>query len=82
MIDTHQTIKNLEKAGFSATQAETLTNVLKDTQAQSLSDLVTKLDLHRELEPIRADLRVLKWMIGVNVTVTGTILALILKMFL
>jgi hypothetical protein len=82
MIDTHKIVMELEKAGFSAQQAETLTNALKQTQDQGLTDLVTKKDsdirLHDELEPVRRDLHLLKWQ--VNLMIAG-IMALILKAF-
>jgi hypothetical protein len=44
----------------------------------SRADLVTKKDLQIELAPIKSDLLLLKWMIGL---VLGGIVALILRAF-
>ena len=51
-LDTHEVVKTLTGAGFTAEQAEAVTRVVQEAQAESLSDLATKTDL----EKVRADL--------------------------
>ena len=57
-------------------QAEAIADAVKEAQGEA--DLVTKKDLQIELVPIKSDLLLLKWMIGL---VLGGIIALILKTF-
>jgi len=47
-------------------------------EAQGEADLLTKKDLQLELAPLKADITLVKWMLGL---VLGGILALILKAF-
>ena len=53
-------------AGFTADQAETVVRVIAEAQ----DELVTKKDLQLSLDqvisPIKADLLVLKWAVGLN----------------
>ena len=51
-LDTHQTVKDLTAAGFSDSQAEALTQALRQVQQIDLSDLATKADL----AAVRADM--------------------------
>ena len=75
-FDTHKVINDLEKAGMPKPQAEALIAALKEAQAGSIVDLVTKLDLQKELEPIRSDIRMLKWMVSVNLAGTLALIGL------
>jgi hypothetical protein len=75
-FDTHKFIRKLEASGLSTPQAEAIADAFKE--AQDEVNLVTQKDLQIELAPIKSDLLLLKWMIGV---VLGGILALILKAF-
>jgi hypothetical protein len=75
-FDTHKFIRKLESAGLPTPQAEAISDAFKDAQGES--DLVTKKDLQIELAPVKSDLLLLKWMIGL---VLGGIIALILKTF-
>ena len=61
-FDTHKFVCKLKEAGFDERQAESLTEAMR--AAIDDSELVTKKDLQIELAPIRADLNLLKWMIG------------------
>ena len=61
-FDTHKFVRKLEEAGFDRKQAEGLSEAMRAVIDES--DLVTKKDLQIELAPIRADLNLLKWMIG------------------
>jgi hypothetical protein len=59
-FDTLEFTRKLRDAGFDEKQAETVVRVIADAQGQ----LVTKTDLQIELAPIKADLLLLKWMMG------------------
>jgi hypothetical protein len=61
-FDTHKFVRKLEEAGFDQKQAEGLTEAMR--AAIEESELVTKKDLQIELAPIKADLNLLKWMMG------------------
>ena len=50
----------LKASGFTPEQAEAVVRVIAEAQ----DDLVTKKDLEIALAPIRADLLLLKWMMG------------------
>jgi len=81
-FDTLELVDKLKSAGFVQEQAEAVVRVIADAQ----QDLVTReyLDhaLQREfasqLGPIRTEIAVLKWMMGV---VIGGLVALIIKGF-
>ena len=81
-FDTLELVDKLKSVGFNQEQAEAVVRVIADAQ----QDLVTReyLDhaLQREfasqLGPIRTELAVLKWMMGV---VIGGLVALIIKGF-
>ncbi|MCF8167564.1 MAG: CCDC90 family protein [Rhodoferax sp.] len=59
-FDTLEATRKLRDAGFDEKQAETVVRVLSDAQ----SNLVTKADLGLELTPVRADISLMKWMLG------------------
>ncbi|GIX27640.1 MAG: hypothetical protein KatS3mg123_1521 [Burkholderiales bacterium] len=71
-----QFIRRLREAGLTEAQAEALADAFRDAQGEA--DLVTKKDLQIELAPIKADITVVKWMLGL---LLGGVLALILKAF-
>ncbi|WP_058554464.1 hypothetical protein [Thiohalocapsa sp. ML1] len=77
-FDTLELVDKLKSAGFVQEQAEAVVRVIADAQ----EDLVTRayLDqaLQRELSPIRTEIAVLKWMMGVAI---GGLVALIIKGF-
>jgi hypothetical protein len=75
-FDTHKFIRKLEAAGLSMQQAEAIADAVKEAQGEA--DLVTKKDLQIELAPIKSDLLVAKWMMGL---VLGGTIALVLKSF-
>jgi len=61
-FDTHKFVRRLKESGFDEKQAEALTDAMQDAIADS--ELVTKRDLQIELAPIRADMNLVKWMLG------------------
>jgi len=65
-FDSLKISDKLKASGFSAEQAEAVVRVIAETQ----DELVTKKDLQLALDqvisPIKADLLVLKWAVGLN----------------
>lgn len=66
-FDTPKFVRKLQEAGFDEKQAEGLTEAMR--AAIDESELVTKKDLQIELAPIKADLNLLKWMMGALVAI-------------
>jgi hypothetical protein len=63
-FDTHRVVKRLKDAGFNDHQAETVTDILKESREADLSQLFTKRDgadlardLRQEMDLLRRDLR-------------------------
>ncbi len=73
-FDTLQLMDKLKAAGLPPEQAEAVVRAISEAQ----SDLVTKADLEQALAPLRTDLTVLKWMMGV---LLAGVMSLILKGF-
>jgi hypothetical protein len=73
-FDTLELVDKLRSAGISQEQAEAVVRVIADAQKQ----LVTKDDLEIALSPLKTDLAVLKWMMGLML---AGILSLVLKAF-
>ncbi|MGQ0593798.1 MAG: DUF1640 domain-containing protein [Gammaproteobacteria bacterium] len=73
-FDTLQLVEKLKAAGIAPEQAEAVVRVIVESQ----NELLTKTDLEIGLAPIRTDLAVLKWMMGV---LLAGVLSLILKTF-
>ncbi|WP_295883612.1 coiled-coil domain-containing protein [uncultured Thiohalocapsa sp.] len=73
---THKVVRRLREAGFQENQAEALIEALRF--ALEYSELVTRKDLQIELAPIKSDLTVVKWMLGL---LLGGVAALVLKSF-
>lgn len=66
-FDTHKFVRRLQEAGFDEKQAEGLTDAMRS--AIDESELVTKKDLQIELAPLKADLNLLKWMMGALIAI-------------
>jgi hypothetical protein len=66
-FDTPKFVRKLQEAGFDEKQAEGLTEAMRS--AIDESELVTKKDLQIELSPIKADLNLLKWMMGALIAI-------------
>ncbi|SJM93348.1 conserved hypothetical protein [Crenothrix polyspora] len=73
-FDTLELVDKLRSAGISQEQAEAVVRVIADAQKQ----LVTKDDLEIALSPLKIDLAILKWMMGLML---AGILSLVLKAF-
>ncbi len=66
-FDTHKFVLKSQEAGVDQKQAEGLTQAMR--AAIEESELVTKKDLQIELSPIKADLNLLKWMMGALIAI-------------
>jgi hypothetical protein len=86
VLDTHTIVKRLKDAGFTDVQAETVTDVLRQTRELDLSQLVTRdyLDsrltelesrLRAEIADVKADL--LKWLVPLLLGQAALIAALV-----
>lgn len=75
-FDTHKFVRKLREAGFEERQAEAITEAL--SSANESVELVTKSDLHAELAPLKAELLVVKWMLGL---LLAGVASLVLKAF-
>ena len=72
VIDTNGIVKKLEQRGFSRTQAEGITDALKELD---VSSLVTKSDL--DLALARTTTTIIAWMTGILVAQGALVVALI-----
>jgi len=75
-FDTLKFVKTLEASGIDTKQAEAIASAYRD--ATSDQELVTKIDLQLELAPIKSELHMMKWMMGL---ILGGVVALVLKSF-
>ncbi|GMU49631.1 MAG: hypothetical protein AMXMBFR31_18570 [Candidatus Desulfobacillus denitrificans] len=75
-FDTHKSIRRLKDAGVPEPQAEALAEALRD--AQGKAEIVTKQDLQIELAPIKADVQLIKWMLGI---LLAGVASLVIKSF-
>jgi hypothetical protein len=73
-FDTLELVDKLKTAGIPQEQAEAVVRVIADAQIK----LVTKDDLEIALSPLKTDLAVLKWMIGILI---AGVMSLVLKTF-
>ena len=73
-FDSLKLADKLKTAGFTAEQAEAVVRVIAEAQ----DELVTKKDLDIALAPLKADIHLLKWMMGfVLAGVVGILLKLV-----
>ena len=72
-FDSLKLSDRLKTAGFTADQAEAVVRVIAEAQ----DELVTKKDLDIALAPFKADINLLKWMMGF---VLAGIVAILLKL--
>ena len=73
-FDSLKLSDRLKTAGFTPEQAESVVRVIAEAQ----DDLVTKNDLEIALSPLKSDLLVLKWVVGLN---TALCLLILGKLF-
>ena len=79
VIDTNGIVKKLEARGFSRTQAEGITDALKELDVSSLVTKSDVKDLRRDIEVAmgRQTVQLLTWMTGMLVAQGALIVALI-----
>ncbi len=73
-FDTLKFVKTLEASGIDEKQAEAIATAYRDASVDQ--ELVTKIDLQLELAPVKSDLHMMKWMMGL---ILGGVVALALK---
>ena len=73
-FDSLKLADRLKTAGFTPEQAEAVVRVIADAQ----DELVIKKDLEIALAPFKADVQLLKWMMGF---VLAGVVAIFLKLF-
>lgn len=63
-FDTHEFVTKLRAAGFDEKQAEAVVRVVAEAQGELVTRDYLDLKLEKEFAPIRAELLVIKWMMG------------------
>lgn len=76
VFDTHKFVRKLKEAGLPELQAEALAEAVSEAQGEA--ELVTRKDLQIELAPIKQDLTLVKWMLGL---LLAGVTALVLRAF-
>lgn len=74
-FDTLKLMEKLKTAGFQPEQAEAVVRAIADAQ----DELVTKAYLDIALSPLKTDLAIQKWMLGI---LLAGVISLVLKSFL
>lgn len=77
-FDTLQLVDRLKAAGFPPEQAEAVIRAIGEAQEELVTKAYLDHTLERTLAPLRTDLTVLKWMMGV---LLAGVMSLILKGF-
>lgn len=77
VFDTLKYAGRLESAGIPRDQAQAEAEALADVLGTA--EVVTRKDLQIELAPIRAELILLKWMVGLSLALSTGILALLAR---
>ncbi len=73
-FDTLKLVEKLKTAGFAPEQAEAVVRAIADAQ----DELVTKAYLDVALAPLKTDLAILKWMMGI---LLAGVISLVMKSF-
>ena len=77
VIDTLALARKLrDKAHFTPEQAEGVAEAINEMLAEQVA---TKADLREEMAPVKAELLLVKWMVGFNLAITAAILTLLLR---
>ncbi len=70
-FDTLQLVKELKIAGIPQDQAEAVVRVIAEAQETLVTRDYLDHKLEKELAPLRADLRLSKWMMGVLIALAA-----------
>ena len=90
-MDTHRIVKRLKDAGFTDSQAETVTDIIAETRTADVASIATKADVgtaQGELAAMRGEMatkadlaalevRIIKWPVPLLLGQTGLIVALV-----
>lgn len=77
-FDTLQRVDKLKAAGFPPEQAEAVIRAIGEAQEELVTKTYLDVTLEKTLAPIRTDLTVLKWMMGM---LLAGVMSLLLKGF-
>jgi len=77
-FDTHKFFQNLREAGFDQQQAEAVLRVVVDSQDALVTRDYLDQRLEKDLAPLKTDLAVVKWMMGV---LLAGVISLVLKAY-
>ncbi|MDR2154926.1 MAG: CCDC90 family protein [Burkholderiaceae bacterium] len=75
-VDTFKIVQTLQASGMPEKQAEAVMAVMRDTASGTES--ITNNDLPLALAPLKSDVLLLKWMVGV---IVAGVVALVMKAF-
>jgi hypothetical protein len=64
-FDTHDFVIKMREAGFDEKQAEAIVRVVTAFQSELITNTHFDMKIEKELVPIKAELLVIKWMMGV-----------------
>ena len=79
-MDTHRIVKRLKDAGFTDSQAETLTDIIAETRASDLADVATKVDLAplaTKADVAELEVKIIEWLVPLLLGQAGLIVALV-----
>ncbi len=77
-FDTLDLVDKLKSAGIPQAQAEAIVRVIADAQDNLVTKEYFDYKLEKEINPVKTDLIVLKWMMGM---LLASVLSLVLKTF-
>ena len=77
-FDTLKLVEKLKTAGFAPEQAEAVIRVIVEAQDELVTKAYLDAALEKTLAPIRTDLAVLKWMLGI---LLAGVISLVMKSF-
>ena len=68
-FDTHQAVKAIARSGLNDTQAEAIVTTINSAMNQSLATKSDILAVKVEIEALKGEMLVLKWMVGLIIVV-------------
>ena len=77
-FDTLKLMDKLKAAGFAQDQAEAVIRVIAEAQEELVTKSYLDASLEKTLAPIRTDMAVLKWMMGI---LLAGVISLVMKTF-
>ena len=69
-FDTYDFVVKMKEAGFDEKQAEAVVRMVALSQSELVTNLHFDMKIEKELAPIKAELLVIKWMMGVLIAIT------------